>query len=337
MHFKTFIALCLLSLILAGCAAPTAQPIAPAASEPAPPLPEPIKVRLPMGYIPSVQYAPFYMAVEKGYFAEAGIEIEFDYAFETDGVTLVGADNLQFALVSGEQVLLARAQGLPVVYIFGWWQDYPVAVAAKKEAGIRAPTDLAGKRIGLPGLFGASYVGLRALLSSAGIAENQVTLDSIGFNQVEALLAGQEQAVVVYANNEPLQLRARGIEIDVINVADHVHLASNGLISNETTLAGNPELARRMTQALRRGLQDVLADPGEAYQICLKYVENLGQQDETLQRDILATSISFWQAEKLGYSDPQAWENMQNVLIEMGLLSQPLDLSQAYTNQFVEP
>lgn len=293
-------------------------------------------IRLPMGFIPSVQYAPFYVAVEKGYFADNGLEVEFDYSFETDGVTLVGAEDLQFALVSGEQVLLARAQGLPVVYVMGWWQDYPIGVVAKKEQGIQEPKDLTGKRIGLPGPFGASYIGFRALLNAAGIAEDEVTLDSIGFNQVEALVTDQDQAVVIYVNNEPLQLQAQGFDIDLIQVADYEQLASNGLITNETTLNNNPDLVRRMVQAAMLGLRDVLADPDEAFEISKKYVENLDQDESGIQRQVLDASILFWQAERLGYSSPQAWENMHDLLLDMGLLAEPLDINQAYTNEFIE-
>ena len=122
------------------------------------------KIQLPMGYIPNIQFAPFYVAIQKGYFRDAGIEIDFDYKFETDGVKLVGAGALPFALVSGEQVLLARAQGLPVEYVAAWYQQYPVSVVAKSDLGILIPQDLKGKKIGLPGLFGANYVGLRALV-----------------------------------------------------------------------------------------------------------------------------------------------------------------------------
>jgi NitT/TauT family transport system substrate-binding protein len=296
-----------------------------------------VHIRLPMGYIPNVQFAPFYVAVDKGYYRDAGIEIEFDYSYETDGVSLVGTNEIQFALASGEQVLLARAQELPVVYTMAWWQDYPVGVAAKTSQGIHTPQDLKGKKIGLPGLFGASYIGLRALLYAADLKETDVTLDSIGFNQVDALAADQEQAVVIYVNNEPVQLRAQGYDIDVIRVADYVHLASNGLITNETTIAQNPDLVRRMIEATLHGLRDTIAKPDQAYETCKKYVENLAQADQAVQRQILTESIKFWKADRLGYSSPQAWENMQNVLLNMGLLTKALDLNQAYTNQFIGP
>ncbi|MGC8855734.1 MAG: ABC transporter substrate-binding protein [Anaerolineae bacterium] len=294
-----------------------------------------VHIKVPLGYIPNVQFAPLYVAVEKGYFRQAGVEVEFDYSFETDSLALVGANELQFAVVSGEQVLLARAQGLPVVYVAAWYQQYPVAVVSKAEKGILTPADLKGKRIGLPGLFGANYIGLDALLYSAGLSEKDVTLDSIGFNQVEALATDQEEAVSVYAANEPVQLRARGYDVNEIRVADYVRLASNGLITNETTIKEKPELVRGMVQALVKGLADTIANPDEAYEISKKYVENLAQADQAVQKEVLARSIEMWKAERLAYSDPQAWVNMQDVLFKMGLLTEPLDVNQAFTNEFV--
>lgn len=294
-----------------------------------------LHVKLPLGYIPNIQFAPLYVAIEKGYFREAGIEVEFDYSFETDAVALVGADELQFAVVSGEQVLLARAQGLPVVYVAAWYQQYPVAVVAKTGQGIRSPADLAGMRIGLPGLYGANYIGLEALLFSAGLSDADVTLDSIGFNQVEALATDQVQAVSVYAANEPVQLRAQRYDVDEIRVADYVQLASNGLISNEKTIAGNPELVRRMTKVLLQGLADTIANPDKAYELSKAHVPNLAEADETVQKEVLARSIDLWKAERLGFSNAQAWENMQDTLLKMGLLKEALNLDQAFTNEFV--
>ncbi len=295
-------------------------------------------VRLPMGFIPNIQFAPFYVALERGYYAEEGIDLEFDYSFETDGVKLVGAGELPFSLVSGEQVLLARAQDLPVVYVMAWWQDYPIAVAAPAESGIEAPQDLAGAKIGIPGTFGASYVGLRALLHSAGLTEEDITLDSIGFNQVESLITGREEAVVVYANNEPLQLNARGLPVNVVRVADYVDLASNGILTNESMLANDPDAVRGMVRATLRGLSDTIEDPEAAFEISKKYIEGLDQlsaADQDLQRAVLAESIEFWKTDRPGFSDPQAWENMQAVLLEMGLIAEPMDLAAAFTNEYL--
>src|SRR6266540_2072480 len=293
------------------------------------------KIRLPMGYIPNIQFAPFYVAIQKGYFREAGIEIEFDYKFETDGVALVGAGELPFAIVSGEQVLLARAQGLPVTYVAAWYQQYPVSVVAKSELGILIPQDLKGKKIGLPGLYGASYVGLRALLFEAKMKESDVTLDSIGFNQVDLFAAGQQNIVVGYTANEPIQLRARSIPVTEIRVADYVQLASNGILASEKVIQENPQLVRAFVGAFLKGLADTINNPDEAFKVSESYIPNFADLDANVQKQILKTSIEEWKTNRLGYSDPKAWENMQDVLLNNGLTTEKLDLSKAYTNEFI--
>ncbi|MEW6085554.1 MAG: ABC transporter substrate-binding protein [Chloroflexota bacterium] len=292
-------------------------------------------IRLPMGYIPNIQYAPFYVAVEKGYFKEAGVEIEFDYSFETKGVELVAAGELPFAVVSGEQVLLARAQGLPVTYVAAWYQEYPVSLIAKSELGVIVPQDLKGKKIGLPGLFGANYIGLRALLDAGELTEADVTLDAIGFNQVELMAAGEQDIIVGYAANEPIQLRAQGIAVTELRVADYAQLAANGLLASEKIITEDPELVRAFVGAFLKGLEDTLANPDEAFELSASHIPNFADLDAEVQRQVLEISIEQWRAEQLGYSEPQAWQNMQDVLLDMGLIAEKMDLSKAFTNEFI--
>ncbi|MBI5965363.1 MAG: ABC transporter substrate-binding protein [Chloroflexi bacterium] len=293
------------------------------------------KIKLPMGYIPNIQYAPFYVAVEKGYFAKEGIEIEFDYSFETDGVSLVGAGELPFAVASGEQVLLARAQGLPVVYAFAWYQQFPISIVSAPELNIQKPADLSGQTIGLPGLFGANYIGLQAILFSAGLTLADVTVDAIGFTQVEAMATEQEKIVVGYTANEPIVLNSQGHPVNELRVADYMQLTANGIVSSEMTIKDDPELVRGMARALAHGIEDTIANPDEAYTITTKYVEGLANMDKTVQMLVLTTSIEFWQAEQIGLSDPQSWQNMNDLLVKMELIKEPLDVSKAFTNEFI--
>jgi NitT/TauT family transport system substrate-binding protein len=129
-----------------------------------------------MGYIPDIQFAPFYVAVDKGFFREAGVEIDFDYSYETDGVALVASGELPFALVSGEQVLLARGQGLPVVYGRPGTRTAGGCQTGEANAGRSEETH----RISV---FGANYIGLRPVTMRD--SRKSVILDSIGSTRLK--------------------------------------------------------------------------------------------------------------------------------------------------------
>jgi len=295
-------------------------------------------IRLPVGYIPNVQFAPLYVAIEQGYYAEEGLQVEMDYNMETDSVALLAAGELEFAIVSGEQVLLGRAQGLPVVYVMAWYQDYPVGVTSLASAGIEKPQDLAGKRIGIPGLYGASYIGFRALLYASGLQESDLTLDSIGYTQTEALLNGMEDAVVIYVSNEPIKMAAEGYPVNVLPVSDALALVANGLITSESMIDEHPELVRGMVSATLQGIAYTQQHPDEAFEICQKYVDTLASLSPAeleVQRQVLEASIPMFDISQNGVTQLSAWQNMQDVLLEMGLLTQPLVLEDAFTNQFI--
>ncbi|MFN8376079.1 MAG: ABC transporter substrate-binding protein [Anaerolineae bacterium] len=254
-----------------------------------------------MTYIPNVQFAPMYAAIENGHFADAGINVTIEHGFdEAAGVDRIAINDLQFGLVSGEQVILARAQGRPVVYVYAWFQKYPVGIVTTLESGIESVADLRGRRVGIPVTSGASYSGLTALLSANDMTLNDIQLEAIGFNAPEVVCVGGVDASVIYTNNEPLQIQLRAEQGDcgdvtgvrVFPVSDVADLVSNGIITNEETIANNPELVQSVVDAFDAGLRDAIHNPAQAYLWAANYVEGLLTDDLADFRAALETAAA---------------------------------------------
>lgn len=251
------------------------------------------ELRFFLTFVPNVQFSPLYVAIEKGYFAtpsnvgDLPLDVVIEHGDEPLGVDLIAADEFQFGLISGEQLLAARAAGRPVVFVYEWFQRYPVGIVTPGDSGIETVTDLAGRRVGIPGRFGASYSGLAALLTANGLSEGDINLEEIGFNAPEVVCVGGVEAAVVYINNEPLQIANRAAagdcgsvtDVRVFPVADAVDMVSNGIITNETIIAEEPGLVRQVVSALSAGLRDVIRNPAEAYLISAGYVDGLPLED----------------------------------------------------------
>ena len=296
------------------------------------------QITLFMGYIPSVQFAPAYVAAEKGYFADEGIAISFENGSETDGLELIATNNLKFGLVSGDQVMLARAQGRPVVYVFEWYHNFPVGIVSPADLDITQPADLAGRVVSIPGPYGASYMGLHALLGAGNLTEDDLgELRSIGFAAADSVCAEQVEAAVVYIVNEPLQIEQQCTDVNIIEVSDFAVLVSNGLVTNEATIRDNPDLVRGMVRALQRGLAYTLDNPDEAFDLSVeKYVTDLADDEKETQHQVLFNSLDLWKSDTLGLTNPAAWEDTQTLLIDIGFMDEPLDdLTAAYDMSFL--
>jgi NitT/TauT family transport system substrate-binding protein len=305
---------------------------------------QPRAITMAMPYIPNVQFAPFYIADKKGYYAAEGLKVSFDYNFQTDVVERVTQGTVQFGNASGPDVLLARAQGRPIVSVATYSQRFPVVFFSKADANIKTPADLKGKSVGIPGHFGASYTGLLALLYANQMKESDLNVQDIGFAQVAALSEGKVQVVSGYGNNEPVQMASQGIAINVIKVADFYPLASDTIITGEALIKEQPDMVRGFVRATLKGMQDALANPDEAFTISLEYVQELksaDQKTQQLQRQVLQETLPYWQSELttkegLGYSDMQSWQATHTFLRDSTLLKSEVDLGKAFTNQFIK-
>lgn len=248
---------------------------------------EPAKQTFFLTFVPNIQFAPVYVALEKGDFQAANLDVAIQHGDEPVGVDLIAANQLQFGLISAEEVIKARANARPVVQVYEWFQKYPVGIVVSDTSGIQSLKDLKGHKVGIPGRFGASYNGLTALLTANGLTESDIDLQEIGYNAPDVFCVGAVEAAVVYINNEPLQIQQRadagncnGVKtVKVFPVSDSVDMVSNGLMTNEQTIIDHPELVTAMVKAFDAGLREAINNPAEAYLLSLKYVDNLPNAD----------------------------------------------------------
>ncbi len=269
----------ILVLLLAFAAPTLAQTETPTA---------PIDTKVFLTYIPNVQFAPFYVAQAKGYFTQAGFNVETEYGDEPVGVDLIAAGQRMFGTISGEQVIAARANQRPVVSVYSWFQQYPVGIGAPDSTGIKTIADLKGHKVGIPGRFGASYTGLTALLHANGMTESDIDLQEIGFNAPEVLCVGGVDAAVIYVNNEPQQYDAQAAQgkcgkatkLNVIPVSSAVTLVSNGIVTSEAAIADHPGQVKAFVGAFDQALRDTIDNPAEAYLLSAAYIENLPLDDK---------------------------------------------------------
>lgn len=325
----------LLMLVVAGCIAPPSTGPTGAVDAAAPTL---TPIKLGVGYIPNVQFTPYYVGIEKGFYAAEGLDVSLDYGFENDYLKLVGVNEFQFMVGSGDQVVLGRAQGLPVRYVMNWYTRFPVAIFAKTEANITQPADLAGKTIGIPGPFGASYVAFRGILAAGGLTEADVTLASIGFTQAAAVREDTVDAAVDYSVNGPIVLAQEGIETTQIGLDDYLRIPANGLVTNEETLTNNPELVGKMVRATLQAIQYTLDNPDDAFAIALATVPEAGGDNEAANRAIFDAVLADWTPQpdqQPGATTLADWQTVAAFMQEIGLVDTLVPAAELFTNDFV--
>ncbi len=211
----------------------------------------PTELTVGLGYIPSVQFAQFYLADQAGYYRDAGLEVTFENKIDPELITLVAQGVFDMGIADGTSVIPAVSQGIPVQYIFTVYADFPSIVFAKASSGIVGPADLAGKKVGVPGKYGSSWIQLQALLAGVGLTPEDVEIVPFpDYGQLAALEQGVVDAATGFVNNEPVRMELAGTPTVVLALPPSDQLPGNGLIVGRGG-ARRPE--GRRDPALHRG------------------------------------------------------------------------------------
>jgi len=300
---------------------------------------EPRDVTIGLSFVPNVQFAPFYVAIKKGFYADRGLNVDLNHhqaGADLFGALIAGQEDAMMA--GGDEVLAARAKGAEIIYVAEVFTRYPIGLIVPADSGIESVADIKGKKVGIPGPYGATYIGLLALLAGAGLTADDVQVESIGFTQASALLAGHVDAVIGYVNNEPLQLKKAGMETRTFPVSDVRPLISNGIVVTDAMLQENPDVARAIVAATLEGVQYTINHPDEALEIAKAFVPTLTDAQQVADaKAVLEASLPLWQpATPPGASSADDWQSMAEFLTEHGLLEGDVDVSAAFTNDLLE-
>jgi len=328
----TIAAACLVAACGGGAAVPSSTAAsAPSSAVPSPAV-EPVPLTVGLGYIPSVQFAQFYLAQQAGYYADAGLDVTLENKIDPDLITLLGQGAVDIGSGDGTSVIPAVSQGIPVVYTATIYGTFPAVVVANAASGIRTAADLKGKTIGIPGKYGTSWIQLQALLQSAGLTTADVKIQEFPqYTQTAALQQGAVDAATGFANNEPIALKRAGIEPVVLGVDDSIPLPGPGLVTGTATLASKRDALKAFTAATLRAMDEITTDPQKGLDATFAAVPDLAQ-DPGLQREILDATIAMWKNTRTGGSlgsiDRAGWQQSLGFMSGLGLVPNPVTVDQ---------
>ena len=292
----------------------------------------PPSLKVGLGYIPSVQFAPFYLAQQAGYYRDAGLDVSFENKIDPDLITLTGQGAIDVSVADGTDVIPAVSQGIPVRYVATLYGTYPSIVFAKASSGIKTAADLKGKKIGIPGKYGSSWIMLQALLQSVGLTPDDVTIvEYPDYGQGVAVQAGAVDAATGFANNEPVQLERSGTPAVVLHVDDVVALPGPGLISSNATLAAKQDAVAAFVAATIRAMTEIAADPKVGLDASIAVVPDLAN-DRANQAAILDATIATWSPPSgggaFGTIDHAGWQASIAYMQTLGLVANPVTVDQ---------
>ncbi|MDO4887953.1 MAG: ABC transporter substrate-binding protein [Actinomycetaceae bacterium] len=292
-------------------------------------------VTIGLTYVPDVQFAPFYVAVDRGYFADQGVDVTLRHhgAQESFFGALEKGDE-DVVVAGGDEMMQARSTGVKVKNWATMYQTYPVRIIVPDDSPIHSPSDLRGKTVGLPGKHGENFFGLTAMLNAEGMTQSDLNVEYIGYTQASALSTGQVDAVLGFVNSDVVAIEAQGVKVRSIELVDGgLPLVSSGLGSTDDFLDSDPQRAEKMRKALGQAVEYMREHPEQTLDIVEKHVPELAdpQRRESASK-VLGASMELYGEGEFGTQNAQTWQQMSAFMEENELLDAPVPADEAFVD-----
>ncbi|MEO7117815.1 MAG: ABC transporter substrate-binding protein, partial [Candidatus Limnocylindrales bacterium] len=273
----------------------------------------PVTIKVGLGYIPSIQFAQFYLALQRGYYRDAGLDVTLQNGDDAQILTLLGQGALDIGLSDGTSIIPAVSRDIPVKYVATIYAKFPSVVFSKVSSGIATPADLDGRSLGIPAKSGSSWIMLQALLASAGLTPDDLAITVYpDYGQRVAVQQDQVDSATGFVNNEPVQMRLAGEDVTVLTVDDITPLPGPGMVVGTATLGTKGVALKAFVAATLRAMAEIKADPQDGYAAALAYVPELADDPTTALAVLEATaaqwSSAYTDANGLGSINQAAWD-----------------------------
>ena len=274
-------------------------------------------VRLQLNWVHQFQFAGYYAAIEKGFYREAGLDVEL-----LEG--LPGKDFVA-SVVSGEadygtelsDLLIRRNSGEPVVVMASMFQRSPLALIAREDSGIKTPADLVGRRVMLRR---AGDGDLRAMVLNQGVSLDSLDILEHSFD-IADLLAGRVDAMSHYLTSYAHESQRGGIALRVLNPL-HYGVDSYGdcLFTSEQKIRQNPKQVAVFLAASLRGWDYALEHPREIAQLIQDKYAPDRSVESLLTEAAAARQLFMKDVVKVGHTNPERWQRIGDTYERLGML-----------------
>ena len=297
------------------------------------------KVTLVLDYTPNTNHTGIYLAKEKGYYKDQGIDLEIIQPSDSDSVTLVASDKAQFGVSYQEDVTYALTREkdpLPVKAIATIIQHNTSGFAAPVEKNIKTAKDFEGKTYGGWGSPSEEAI-IKLAMEKQGADFNKLKRVDIGKDDYFTATKKNIDFAWIFDAWTGVEARLKNIKLDYIPIKDidpALDYYTPILITNNKTIKENPELVKKFMAATSKGYEEAIKDPSGAADILSKAVPELDKNLVKTSQEYLAKLYKD-DAQKWGQMKAEVWKNYAKFMQDNGLIKKALNVDEAFTNEFL--